>query len=173
MTGLYLAAVALDVHLTDTYFVIAHFHYIMVGGSVMAYLGGIHYWWPKITGRMYNEAWGRMAAIVIFVGFNLTFFPQYILGYLGMPRRYHEYPPQFQVLNLFSSAGAAVLAVGYLLPLVYLGWSLFKGPRAGPNPWDARGLEWKTSSPPPKDNFTAVPAVDPVPYAYNPEVPPA
>jgi len=173
MTGLYLAAVALDVHLTDTYFVIAHFHYIMVGGSVMAYLGGIHYWWPKITGRMYNEAWGRMAAIVIFVGFNLTFFPQYILGYLGMPRRYHEYPPEFQVLNLFSSAGAAVLAVGYLLPLVYLGWSLFKGPRAGPNPWDARGLEWKTSSPPPKDNFTAVPAVDPVPYAYDPEVPPA
>jgi cytochrome c oxidase subunit 1 len=172
MTGLYLAATALDVHLTDTYFVIAHFHYIMVGGSVMAYLGGIHFWWPKVTGRMYSEAWGRMAAIIIFAGFNLTFFPQYILGYLGMPRRYHEYPPEFQLLNILSSSGAAVLAVGYLLPLVYLGWSLVYGKRAGPNPWDARGMEWKTSSPPPQENFVTTPAVDPVPYSYNPEVKP-
>jgi cytochrome c oxidase subunit 1 len=169
MTGLYLAALAVDVHLTDTYFVIAHFHYIMVGGSVMAYLGGIHYWWPKVTGRLYNEAWGRMAAITIFVGFNLTFFPQYVLGYLGMPRRYHEYPPEFQLLNILSSAGAAVLAVGYLLPLAYLGWSLVFGARAAPNPWQARGLEWKTASPPPKDNFVDEPAVDAVPYAYDPE----
>jgi cytochrome c oxidase subunit 1 len=169
LTGLYLAALAVDVHLTDTYFVIAHFHYIMVGGSVMAYLGGIHYWWPKVTGRLYNEAWGRMAAIVIFVGFNLTFFPQYLLGYLGMPRRYHAYPPEFQVLNVLSSAGAAVLAVGYLLPLAYLGWSLVYGRRAAPNPWDARGLEWKTASPPPKENFLDEPSIDATPYQYDPE----
>ena len=169
MTGLYLAAIALDVHLTDTYFVIAHFHYIMVGGSVMAYLGGIHFWWPKITGRLYSEAWGRVAAITIFAGFNLTFFPQYLLGFLGMPRRYHSYPPEFQLLNVLSSAGAAVLAVGYLLPLVYLGWSLFLGKRAPPNPWQARGLEWKTASPPPKENFHETPEVDAVPYAYDPE----
>src|SRR4051812_41104227 len=169
LTGLFVATLAVDVHLTDTYFVIAHFHYIMVGGSVMAYLGGIHYWWPKITGRLYNEAWGRMAAIVIFVGFNLTFFPQYLLGYLGMPRRYHEYPPEFQLLNVLSSAGAAVLAVGYLLPLLYLGWSLFLGKRASPNPWDARGLEWKTASPPPQENFVDEPVVDTVPYQYDPE----
>jgi cytochrome c oxidase subunit 1 len=169
LTGLYLAAIAVDVHLTDTYFVIAHFHYIMVGGSVMAYLGGIHYWWPKVTGRLYNEAWGRVAAITIFGGFNLTFFPQYLLGFLGMPRRYHAYPPEFQLLNVMSSFGAAVLAVGYLLPLAYLGWSLVRGARAPANPWHARGLEWKTASPPPKENFAQIPAVDPVPYDYDPE----
>jgi cytochrome c oxidase subunit I len=169
MTGLYLATLAVDVHLTDTYFVIAHFHYIMVGGSVMAYLGGIHYWWPKITGRRYPEAWGRVAALVIFFGFNLTFFPQYLLGYLGMPRRYHEYAPDLQLLNVLSSGGAAVLAVGYLLPLVYLGWSLFKGPPAGPNPWHAQGLEWTTASPPPPENFAEVPLVTDAPYAYDPE----
>jgi cytochrome c oxidase subunit 1 len=121
---------------------------------------------------MYNEAWGRMAAIIIFVGFNLTFFPQYLLGFLGMPRRYHEYPPEFQLLNILSSAGASVLAVGYILPLIYLGWSLVHGRRAGPNPWHARGMEWKTSSPPPKENFVTTPTVDPVPYNYNPEVEP-
>jgi cytochrome c oxidase subunit 1 len=171
MTGIYLATLAADVHLTDTYFVIAHFHYIMVGGSVMAYLGGIHYWWPKITGRRYSEAWGRVAALIIFFGFNLTFFPQYLLGYLGMPRRYHEYPPDLQVLNVLSSGGASILAVGYLLPLVYLGWSLFKGPPAGPNPWNARGLEWTTDSPPPKENFREIPTVSDAPYAYDPEHP--
>jgi cytochrome c oxidase subunit 1 len=171
MTGIYLATLAVDVHLTDTYFVVAHFHYIMVGGTVMAYLGGIHYWWPKITGRRYNEAWGRVAALIIFFGFNLTFFPQYLLGYLGMPRRYHEYPPDLQVLNVLSSGGASILAVGYLLPLVYLGWSLFKGPPAGPNPWNARGLEWTTDSPPPKENFREIPTVTDAPYSYDPEHP--
>jgi cytochrome c oxidase subunit 1 len=171
LTGLYLASLAVDVHLTDTYFVIAHFHYIMVGGSVMAYLGGIHYWWPKVTGRLYAEAWGRVAALLIFFGFNLTFFPQYILGYLGMPRRYHAYPPEFQVLNVLSSGGAAVLAVGYLLPLVYLGWSLLHGARAPANPWNARGLEWQTGSPPPQQNFRLVPVIDAIPYDYDPERP--
>jgi cytochrome c oxidase subunit 1 len=170
LTGLFLAALALDVHLSDTYFVVAHFHYIMVGGSVMAYLGAIHFWWPKVTGRLYPEAWGRVAALLIFFGFNLTFFPQFLLGYLGMPRRYHSYPPEFQVLHLLSSAGAALLAVGYLLPLVYLGWSLAKGARSGDNPWQATGLEWQTASPPPTHNFASQPTVSVEPYAYSPLV---
>ena len=127
LTGLFLAALGLDVHVHDTYFVVAHFHYIMVGGAVMAYLGGIHFWWPKMTGRMYPEVWARMAALVVFVGFNLTFFPQFVLGYLGMPRRYHVYPDEFQVLNVMSTAGASILGVGYLLPLCYLVWSLRYG----------------------------------------------
>jgi cytochrome c oxidase subunit 1 len=168
LTGLFLASLALDVHLTDTYFVIAHFHYIMVGGSVMAYLGAIHFWWPKISGRMYPEILGRIAALTIFFGFNLTFFPQYLLGWLGMPRRYHEYPPEFTLLNLFSSAGAAVLALGYLLPLCYLGWSFLFGPRASANPWGASGLEWQTSSPPPQHNFEHEPRVTRPPYDYQP-----
>jgi cytochrome c oxidase subunit I len=166
LTGLMLAAPALDMPLTDTYFVVAHFHYVMVGGSVMAYLGGIHYWWPKITGRLYSENWARFAAILMFFGFNLTFFPQYILGYEGMPRRYFSYLPQFQVLNVLSSAGASILAVGYLLPILYLLWSLRYGERAGSNPWNARGLEWQTSSPPPKENFLA-PVVVREAYAYD------
>src|SRR3546814_19366456 len=103
LTGLFLAATALDVHLTDTYFVVAHFHYIMVGGAVMAYMGGIHFWWPKITGRLYPESWARFAAILMFFGFNIPFFPQYLLGLHGMTRRYHEYPPDIQVLNVILS----------------------------------------------------------------------
>ena len=120
LTGIFLATLAVDVHVHDTYFVIAHFHYIMVGGMVSAYLGGIHFWWPKISGRLYPESWGRAAAILLFFGFNLTFFPQFLLGYLGMPRRYHDYPPEFQVLHVMSTLGASVLALGYLLPLGYL-----------------------------------------------------
>jgi cytochrome c oxidase subunit 1 len=170
MTGLFLAEPALDVPLTDTYFVIAHFHYVMVGGSVMAYLAGIHYWWPKITGRLYSEPLAKFAAVLMFIGFNLTFFPQYILGWEGMPRRYHSYLPQFQVLNVLSSAGASILAISYLLPLLYLGWSLFHGARAGDNPWGARGLEWQTTSPPPKENFLTMPVVQ-EPYAYREPAP--
>jgi len=166
LTGLFLASLGMDVHVTDTYFVIAHFHYIMVGGMVMGYLGGVHYWWPKISGRMYPEGWGRLAALIIFIGFNLTFFPQFILGYLGMPRRYHAYPEEFQVLNVMSTAGASILGVGYLLPMIYLVWSLRYGESAGDNPWDATGLEWQTSSPPPRDNFDTVPVVTAEPYAY-------
>ncbi|MGH9816050.1 MAG: cytochrome c oxidase subunit I, partial [Candidatus Acidiferrales bacterium] len=113
LTGVFLATLAIDIHVHDTYFIVAHFHYIMVGGAIMAYLGGIHYWWPKMTGRLYPDAWARFAALMVFVGFNLTFFPQFILGYMGMPRRYHAYPPEFQVLNVMSSAGASILAVGY------------------------------------------------------------
>jgi cytochrome c oxidase subunit I len=166
LTGLFVAALGFDIHVHDTYFVIAHFHYIMVGGTVMAYLGGIHYWWPKISGRLYPEAWGRIAAITIFLGFNLTFFPQFILGYLGMPRRYWEYPPEFQVLNVLSSAGASILGLGYVLPMAYLLWSLRYGEHAPANPWGATGLEWQTPSPPPRDNFDGRPVVTRDPYDY-------
>jgi len=169
LTGLFLAAIAIDVHVHDTYFVIAHFHYIMVGGAVMGYLGGIHYWWPKMTGRLYPEGWAKFAALVLFVGFNLTFFPQFILGYLGMPRRYHMYPPEFQVLNVLSSAGATILGIGYLIPFVYLIWSLRHGKNAGANPWRACGLEWQTSSPPPVHNFAEAPVVTDEPYTYREE----
>jgi cytochrome c oxidase subunit 1 len=166
LTGLFLAAMAVDVHVHDTYFVVAHFHYIMVGGSVMAYMGGLHFWWPKMTGRMYPEIWGKLSALTIFLGFNLTFFPQFVLGYLGMPRRYYEYPPEFQVLNVMSTAGASILAVGYLLPLVYLILSLWLSPVAGENPWRATGLEWQTASPPPTFNFDEIPVVTEGPYDY-------
>ena len=166
LTGLFLATLGVDVHVHDTYFVIAHFHYIMVGGAVMAYMGGIHFWWPKMTGRMYPEGWARLAALILFVGFNLTFFPQFILGYLGMPRRYHAYPPEFQVLNIMSTAGASILGAGYLMPLAYLIWSLKYGRAAGPNPWKAAGLEWTTPSPPPTDNFEVTPVVTEEAYPY-------
>ena len=167
LTGLFLAALAVDVHVHDTYFVIAHFHYIMVGGMVMAYLGGIHYWWPKISGRLYPEWWARLSALVVFLGFNLTFFPQFILGYLGMPRRYHAYPEEFQILNVMSTAGASILGVGYLIPLVYLVWSIRYGPPAPSNPWNATGLEWQTPSPPPTENFETTPVVTEEAYAYE------
>jgi cytochrome c oxidase subunit 1 len=169
LTGLFLATLAVDVHVHDTYFIVAHFHYIMVGGAVMAYLGGIHFWWPKITGRMYPEWWGRVSAVLIFFGFNLTFFPQFVLGYLGMPRRYATYPDEFQLLNVMSSAGASILGVGYLLPLAYLLWSLKHAPRADHNPWGATGLEWTTASPPPTHNFHEQPVVTTGPYNYEPE----
>jgi cytochrome c oxidase subunit I len=169
LTGLFLAALAIDVHVHDTYFVVAHFHYIMVGGTVMAYLGGIHYWWPKMTGKLYPEGWARFAALLVFVGFNLTFFPQFLLGYLGMPRRYHAYPEEFQVLNVMSTAGASILALGYLIPMIYLIWSLRYGQKAGDNPWDATGLEWQSTSPPPPENFEQTPIVVNEPYCYLPD----
>jgi cytochrome c oxidase subunit I len=166
VTGLFLGALGIDVHVHDSYFVVAHFHYIMVGGTIMAYMAGIHYWWPKITGRMYPEWWGRLSALLVFVGFNLTFFPQFLVGYVGMPRRYHAYAPEFQVLNVLSTAGATILAVGYLLPMLYLGWSLKFGRKAGTNPWGAVGLEWATTSPPPKENFHETPVVTWEAYDY-------
>jgi len=169
LTGLFLATMGLDIHLTDTYFVVAHFHYIMVGGAIMAFLGGLHFWWPKMTGRMYSEPLAKASAILVFVGFNLTFFPQFVLGYLGMPRRYYSYPAEFQALNVLSTAGASVLGIGYALAFAYLVWSLFNGAAAPANPWGAKGLEWEVStSPPPTFNFDRDPIVTEPAYNYKP-----
>jgi cytochrome c oxidase subunit 1 len=168
LTGLFLGALGLDVHLTETYFVVAHFHYIMVGGTLLAYLGGLHFWWPKMTGRMYSELLGKLSALLVFAGFNLTFFPQFVMGYLGMPRRYAAYPPEFQVYHVLSTAGASILGVGLLLPMLYLMWSLRYGAIAGPNPFNATGLEWQTPSPPPVSNFDQIPIVTQEPYHYGP-----
>lgn len=166
VTGLFLAAAGLDVHMHDTYFVVAHFHYIMVGGEIMAFLGGLHFWWPKISGRRYPEPMGKLSALLVFIGFNLTFFPQFLVGYLGMPRRYHTYPPEFQIFNVMSSGGAMVLGIGYLLPFIYLLWSLKYGEAAGPNPWRAKGLEWTIQSPPKTGNFDHTPIVHEEAYEY-------
>src|SRR6478672_10271074 len=171
MTGLFLASLAIDVHVSDTYFIVAHFHYIMVGGALFGYLGGLHYWWPKISGRMYPEGWGRFSALVIFVGFNLTFLPQFVAGYLGMPRRYHTYPADmvsWQVLHVLSTAGASILGVGLMIPLIYLAWSLRYGRIAQANPWNLPGLEWQTASPPPTENFLVTPIVTHEAYEFAP-----
>jgi cytochrome c oxidase subunit 1 len=171
LTGLMLATIGIDVHVTDTYFVVAHFHYVMVGGVLMGYLGGLHFWWPKISGRMYPEGWAKLSALLVFVGFNLTFFPQFLVGYLGMPRRYASYPPEFQALNVMSTAGASILGLGYLLPIAYLAWSVVRGKPAGANPWQARGLEWQVPSPPPTENFVTQPVVTEEAYAYDRPLP--
>jgi cytochrome c oxidase subunit I len=176
LTGLHLAAMATNVHLTDTYFIVAHFHYVMVGGAIMGYLAALHFWWPKMTGRMYPEGWGKLAAMLVFVGFNLTFFPQFILGYMGMPRRYHSYPEEWAVLNVLSTAGSSVLGLGYLLPVIYLTWSLKYGKVVTErNPWGARGLEWELVDPvPDPHNFERIPIVTRPAYDYaHPEEPTA
>ena len=167
LTGVFLGTAGTDIHLTETYFIVAHFHFVMVGGMLMAFLSGIHFWWPKMTGRMYPEKVSQLAAVVTFIGFNFTFFPQFLLGMLGMPRRYAAYPAEFQVLNVFSSAGASILGVGYLLPMIYLVWSLKYGKVAGANPWQATGLEWQIQSPPLTENFTVIPVVTQDVYDYE------
>jgi cytochrome c oxidase subunit 1 len=167
LTGVFLGALGMDIHLTETYFIVAHFHFVMVGGMLMAYLAGVHFWWPKMTGRMYPEGISKLAAVITFIGFILTFFPQFVLGYLGMPRRYHAYPPEFQILNVLSSAGASVLGVGYVLPMIYMMWSLKYGAIAGSNPWQATGLEWQIQSPPLTENFVETPVVDWEAYDYE------
>jgi cytochrome c oxidase subunit 1 len=167
LTGVFLGSLGMDIHLTETYFIVAHFHYVMVGGMLMAFLGGVHFWWPKMVGRMYPESLSKLSAVITFVGFNLTFMPQFILGYLGMPRRYHSYPPEFQVMNVLSTAGATVLGIGFLLPLIYLAWSLKYGAIAGNNPWQATGLEWQIQSPPLTENFVETPIVTQEAYDYE------
>ena len=170
LTGLFLSTLGTVIHLHDTYFIVAHFHYVMVGGMVMAFMSGLHFWWPKITGRMYSEGWGKIGAVLIFSGFNFTFFPQFVLGYLGMPRRYHVYPDEWQILHVMSTAGAFVLGVGYAIMMITLVWSLFRGRRAGANPWKAKGLEWELlASPPPAHNFESTPIVTSEAYAYEEE----
>ena len=168
LTGLFLSAMGLNVHLHDTYFVVAHFHYVMVGGMVMAFLAGLHFWWPKIFGKMYPQGIAMVTAIIIFIGFNLTFFPQFVLGYLGMPRRYHIYPEEFQIYNILSTAGATVLGLGYLSMFMYLGYSLLKGKKAPQNPWPAIGLEWEEAATPPVTfNFDNSVVVTGEPYCYH------
>jgi cytochrome c oxidase subunit I len=168
LTGIFLSSMGMDVPLHDTYFVVAHFHFTMVGGMTTAFLAGIHFWWPKMTGRMYSEFFGKVGAGMIFFGFNLTFFPQFVVGWLGMPRRYHVYPDEWQVLNVMSTMGAMLLGSGFLLAIIYLIWSLFYGKRAPQNPWGAKGLEWEVAaSPPEPHNFHEVPVVTEEAYAYT------
>ncbi len=170
MTGIAVATVSLDVHWHDTYFVVAHFHFIMVGAVMMAFLAGLHYWFPKMFGRMYPEGWGLVSATLIILGFNATFIPQFLLGNLGMPRRYYQYPEHFQALNVASTAGASLLGFGFLIIFIYLSLSLRYGKVAGPNPWGSRGFEWNTDSPPPTHNFHHPPVITVDPHDY--EAPP-
>jgi len=157
LTGLFLGALAVDVHLHDTYFVVAHFHYVMFGGTVIAFLGGLHYWWPKMFGRMYSELWGRVAAGLIFVGFNATFFTQFVMGSHGQPRRTYHYLPEFQSYHQFSTIGSYILGLGFVIAAINLAHSLFRGRPAPANPWGGATLEWQTPSPPPHDNFEVPP----------------
>ena len=159
LTGLHLATLSTDVHLHDTYFVVAHFHYVMMGSALIAMIGGLHHWWPKMTGRMYSEKLGMTACTIVFIGFNLTFFTQFMLGSHGMPRRYYDYQPEFQIYHVISTIGSYVMAVGFLMTAGYLIQSLISGERAPANPWGGRSLEWQCASPPPHDNFKEQPRV--------------
>ena len=167
LTGLFLGTLSVDIPLHDTYFVVAHFHYVMFGGTIIMFLAGIHYWWPKITGRMYNETLGRLGCFLVFIGFNLTFFPQFIMGSHGMARRYATYMPQFKIYHQLSSIGAFLQAIAFTMIAVYLIHSLLKGKKAPANPWGSATLEWTCTSPPPHDNFKSTPQVgDPYDYTY-------
>jgi cytochrome c oxidase subunit 1 len=167
LTGLVQGALATNVHVHGTYFIVAHFHYVMFGGTVFAFIAALHYWFPKMSGRMYSEARARFGAIVLFVGFNLLYFPLFVLGWQGMPRRYYDYPPEFQTLNVISTIGSWILAAGVLLIIHNLLRSIKTGREAGDNPWGGTTLEWKTTSPPPTENFENVPEVTTGPYNYT------
>ena len=166
LTGLPLGALSTDMHFHDTYFVVAHFHYVMMGGTLVAFLGGVFHWWPKMTGRMFNDKWGCVSAIIVFIGFNLTFLPQFVLGSRGMPRRYATYVPEFQPLHQLSTIGSLVLGSGLLLALIVLLESLYSGRKASRNPWGGATLEWMCASPPPHDNFSSAPSVGD-PYDFS------
>lgn len=167
VTGIMLGAISVNVQLHDTYYVVAHFHYVMMGGTVMAFLAGLHYWWPKMTGRMYNEFWGRVSAVIIFIGFNVTFLPQFIMGSQGMPRRYYSYIEQFQTMHQISTIGSYLLGLGFLIIAIYLFYSLFKGAKASSNPFGARTLEWMTTTPPAQHNFNYTPVAHNGPYDFH------
>ena len=167
LTGLFLGTLSTDIHLHDTYFVVAHFHYVMVGGTVIGFLGGLHYWWPKMTGKMYNETLGRISWFLVFLGFNVTFFSQFILGSQGMPRRYYDYLDQYQPLHMTSSGGAYILGLGFIIMAVMFIQSLLKGEKAPPNPWGSAGYEWMTTTPPHPHNFAVDPVMTRGPYDYH------
>lgn len=167
VTGIMLAVLAVDVHFHDTYFVVAHFHYVMVGGTLMAIMGGMYYWMPKMFGRMANEYWARVTFVLIFIGFNVTFFPQFILGALGMPRRYFDYLPAYEGLNKISTIGAYTIGTGFTIALFVIIHAIFKGEKASDNPWGGKTLEWQTVSPPPHENFHFQPSVTAGPYEYR------
>jgi len=166
LTGLFLGTLATDVHLHDTYFVVAHFHYVMMGSTLIAFLGALHYWWPKMSGRMYPERLGQIMSIQVFIGFNLTFIPQFVMGSRGMPRRYWDYDPQFTFLHQLSTVGALILGIALFTVVCYLGWSWFKGKKAPANPWGGSTMEWMSPSPPPLYNFEEPPEVPPL-YEYD------
>ena len=172
LTGIFLGALSVDIHLHDTYFVVAHFHYVMMGGTVIAFLGGLHYWWPKIWGRMYSEKWARVSAVLIFFGFNLTFIPQFIMGSQGMPRRYWQYAGMqdtelFHFYHMLSTIGSWMIGLSFIIMLIYLVHSIKNGKVAGSNPWGALTLEWQTPSPTPAHNFLEEPKITHGPYAYD------
>jgi cytochrome c oxidase subunit 1 len=167
LSGIFLGSLATNMQVHETYFVVAHFHYVMMGGAVMAFLGGLHYWWPKMWGRIYSRKWALISAILIFIGFNTTFFPQFLLGLKGMPRRYYEYLPRFQPYHEVSTIGSWILALGFIIMAIYLIHSLFKGKQVGDNPWGGLTFEWTTTSPPPPDNFKEMPVVTHGPYDYD------
>jgi cytochrome c oxidase subunit 1 len=169
LTGVFLATLSIDVHLTDTYFVVAHFHYVMVGGTLMGLMAGMHLWFPKMTGRMYDEKPALWSFILLIIGFNLTFFPQFIMGAQGMPRRYWAYLPEFTLMHRLSTIGSWFLLVGFAWVAVYLWRAACSGPKASANPWNGKTLEWMTPSPPPHENFHETPVVTEWPYEYRPQ----
>ena len=166
LTGLFLGALSTDIHLHDTYFVVAHFHYVMMGGTLVAFLGGVFYWWPKMTGKMYNERIGQISALLVFIGFNATFFPQFVMGTRGMPRRYYNYVPEFQFGHVLSTMGAYLLGIGLSVAAYALIMSLVNGKKAAKNPWGAATLEWETATPPIHHNFEETPVAG-EPYALE------
>ncbi len=166
LTGLFLAVLSIDVQLHDTYFVVAHFHYVMMGSTLVAFLGALHYWWPKFTGRMYPERLGRLCAIGVFIGFNLTFLPQFVMGSRGMPRRYWDYDPEYTLYHRLSTIGALLLGISMFVAVVYLLWSFKYGKRAPKNPWGGTTLEWEAPTPPTLFNFPEPPELPEI-YDYD------
>ncbi|KDR55140.1 MULTISPECIES: cytochrome c oxidase subunit I [Oscillatoriales] len=167
VTGIMVASVPFDIHVHDTYFIVAHFHYVLFGGAVFGIFAGIYHWFPKMTGRMMNENWGIVHFVLTLIGANMTFMPMHILGLQGMPRRVAMYDPRFTELNVVCTIGTYILAVSTFPFIINAVWSWLKGPKAPGNPWEALTLEWMTSSPPPIENFHTTPVLRTGPYDYG------